>query len=75
MSAGDTTDGAVMVVAVWFDDGALRVRLTAADALGGSARPIGVAGSIDDACDVVRRWLEGLQGTAASCEVRGRHPS
>jgi hypothetical protein len=53
-------DGAVMVVAVWFDDGALRVRMTGADELGGVSRPIGVAGSVDDACDVVRRWLDGI---------------
>lgn len=72
MTAGDGADGAVMVVAVWFDEGALRVRLTAADELGGAARSIGVAGSVDDTCDVVRRWLEGL---AASGQVRDRHPS
>ncbi|MHC1563503.1 hypothetical protein ACR9E3_31490 [Actinomycetospora sp. C-140] len=51
-----------MVLAAWREEGALRVRLTAADDLGAPARPVGVAGTVDDACDAVRRWLEERAG-------------
>jgi hypothetical protein len=52
--------GAVMLLAVWADEGALRVRLTAADDLAGPTRPVGVAADVDGACDLVRTWLEGV---------------
>ncbi|GLZ45355.1 hypothetical protein Acsp06_15400 [Actinomycetospora sp. NBRC 106375] len=59
MSTGET---GVMVLAAWREDGALRVRLTAADDLGAPVRPVGVAGTVDDACEAVRRWLEDRAG-------------
>ena len=59
--------GAVMLLTVWADEGALRVRLTAADDLAGPTRPVGVAADVDKACDLVRTWLEGV--------TAGREPS
>lgn len=49
--------GAALMVRVWFDEGELRVRLTAADDLEGPAHTLGVAGDVDGACDLVRTWL------------------
>jgi hypothetical protein len=49
--------GAALMVRVWFEEGDLRVRLTATDDLEGPARTLGVAGDVDDACDLVRAWL------------------
>jgi hypothetical protein len=49
--------GAALMVRVWFDEGDLRVRLTATDDLESPARTLGVAGDVDDACDLVRTWL------------------
>jgi hypothetical protein len=59
-----------MLLSVWFDEGALRVRLTAADDLEGPSRPVGVAATVDDACDVVRRWL--LEVEAGAVPEPGR---
>jgi hypothetical protein len=50
--------GAVLVLAAWVEGGALRVRLTASDDLAGPTRPLGVAGDVDGACELVRRWLQ-----------------
>jgi hypothetical protein len=50
--------GAVLLLSAWLDEGALRVRLTASDDLGGPTRPLGVAGDVDGACELVRRWLQ-----------------
>jgi hypothetical protein len=49
--------GAALMVRVWFEEGDLRVRLTATDDLEGPARTLGVAGDVDGACDLVRTWL------------------
>ena len=49
----------------WFDEGDLRVRLTAADGLDGPTRTVGVAGDVDGACDLVRRWLVALEAGGA----------
>ncbi|MDF2979113.1 MAG: hypothetical protein K0S40_3841 [Actinomycetospora sp.] len=63
--------GAVMLLTVWADAGALRVRLTAADDLTGPSRPVGVAADVDGACDLVRTWLEGVEaGLEAGPESR-----
>jgi hypothetical protein len=70
-----TPQGAVMLLSVWLDEGALRVRLTAADDLEGPSRPVGVAGSVDDACDVVRRWLLGVEEGAAEAGRADGAPS
>lgn len=59
MTAG--RPGAVMLLTVWADDGALRIRLTATDDLAGPTRPVGVAAGVDGACDLVRTWLEGIE--------------
>ncbi|GAA4896413.1 hypothetical protein [Actinomycetospora straminea] len=56
MTAGP--GGAVLLLTAWLDEGALRVRLTAADDLAGPSRPVGVVAGVDDACDTVRRWLQ-----------------
>lgn len=58
--------GAALVVRVWFDEGDLRVRLTATDDLEGPAHSLGVAGDVDGACDLVRTWL-----TAVAAGGRG----
>ncbi|GAA4746452.1 hypothetical protein GCM10023199_27060 [Actinomycetospora chibensis] len=58
--------GAVLMVRVWFDEGDLRVRLTATDDLEGPAHTLGVAGDVDGACDLVRTWL-----TAVAAGGRG----
>ncbi|MEJ2860217.1 hypothetical protein [Actinomycetospora flava] len=50
--------GAVLLLSAWVDEGALRVRLTATDDLEGPPRPVGVAGDVEGACELVRRWLE-----------------
>ena len=59
MTAG--RPGAVMLLTVWTDEDALRVRLTAADDLAGPTRPVGVAADGDGACDLLRTWLEGVE--------------
>ncbi|GAA4903109.1 hypothetical protein EV188_1011171 [Actinomycetospora succinea] len=56
MTAG--REGAVLLLSAWLDGGALRVRLTASDDLGGPTHPVGVAGDVDGACELVRRWLQ-----------------
>jgi hypothetical protein len=55
-----------MFLTVWADEGALRVRLTAADDLTGPTRPVGVAADVDGACDLVRTWLEGVESGLGS---------
>jgi hypothetical protein len=65
MSPG-VSAGAALVVRVWFDEGDLRVRLTATDDLEGPAHSLGVAGDVDGACDLVRTWL-----TAVAAGGRG----
>lgn len=57
--------GAALVLRAWFDEGDLRVRLTAADGLEGPTRTVGVAGDVDGACDLVRRWLVALEAGGA----------
>ena len=42
--------GAVVLLTVWADEGALRVRVTAADDLIGPTRPGGVAAGISARC-------------------------
>lgn len=49
--------GGALMVRVWFDQGDLRVRLTATDDLEGPTHTLGVAGDVDGACDLVRTWL------------------
>lgn len=56
MTAGPP--GAVLLLSAWVDGGVLRVRLTASDDLAGPTRPLGVAGDVDGACELVRRWLQ-----------------
>jgi hypothetical protein len=48
----------VLLLSAWVDDGTLRVRVTASDDLAGPTRPVGVAGDVDGACELVRRWLQ-----------------
>lgn len=55
--------GAALMVRVWFDEGDLRVRLTATDDLEGPAHTLGVAGDVDGACDLVRTWLAAVAAT------------
>jgi hypothetical protein len=49
--------GAVLVVAVWTEDGELRGRLTGADDLGAPGRSIGVAHGVEDVTRAVGDWL------------------
>ncbi|MEJ2890856.1 hypothetical protein [Actinomycetospora aeridis] len=58
--------GAVLLLAAWVEGDALRVRLTAADDLAGPTHPVGVADGVDDACALVRRWLEAVEGREVS---------
>ncbi|MDD7936892.1 hypothetical protein PHK61_00485 [Actinomycetospora lutea] len=58
--------GAVLLLSAWVDDGALRVRLTASDDLAGPTRPVGVAGDVDGACELVRCWLQGVAESAGA---------
>ena len=58
MTAGPS--GAVLLLSAWLDEGALRVRVTASDDLAGAPRPVGVAGDVDGACELVRDWLQGV---------------
>ena len=55
--------GAALMVRVWFDEGDLRVRLTATDDLEGPAHTLGVAGDVDGACDLIRTWLTAVAAT------------
>lgn len=56
------TTGAVLLLSAWLEDGALRVRLTGSDDLEGPPRPVGVAGDVDAACELVRQWLHDVAG-------------
>lgn len=48
---------AVLVVAVWAEDGELRGRLTGADDLGASTRAVGAAHGVEDLTRAVGDWL------------------
>ena len=67
--------GAVLVVAVWAEDGELRGRLTAADDLGAPARTAGAAHGLEDLTRAVREWLRARTGEIASDPGGGAVPS
>jgi hypothetical protein len=52
---------AILVMRAWTEgDGALRVRVLELHELRNETRTLGVAATVDDACAIVRTWLESL---------------
>ena len=65
---------AVAILRAWVEPGTddtLKIRITTARGMTEAGRTIGVAADIDDACAIVRSWLEGF---ATTTELRDGDP-
>jgi hypothetical protein len=63
--------GAVLLVAVWTEEGELRGRLTGTDDLGAPTRAVGAAHGVEDLTRAVGDWLRARADDLGSGPGRG----
>jgi hypothetical protein len=66
---------AAAIIRAWIEpgtEGALKIRITTNGDIESRRQTVGVASSIDEACSIVRAWLEAFVRQANNAAERGR---